>query len=224
MEFAAGRIHAVGLASAGDCSVIIEHEGQSPRIHPSAYIAPNAVVSGDVEIGPECRVLFGAVITDDGGPVRVGARVTIMEHALVRGRPRYGCAIGDFSLVGPHAHLNGTRIGAKVFVATGAALFPGSVVGDRAVVRINGVVHVNTHLPADGIVPINWIALGHPVQILPPEQHDEITRVLGALRFRETLYGVDPEYDADPEGSVMPTMAERNASMYGRHARDRILG
>jgi hypothetical protein len=59
---------------------------------------------------------------------------------------------------------------------------------------------------------------------LPPEQHDEITRVLGALRFRETLYGVDPEYDADPEGSVMPTMAERNASMYGRHARDRILG
>ena len=204
--------------------MIIEHDGQTPRIHPSAYIAPNAVVSGDVEIGAECRILFGAVITDDGGPVRIGNRVIVMENAVVRGRPRYGTAIGDFSLVGPQAHLNGTRIGAKVFIATGASLFPGSVIGDRAVVRINGIVHVNTHLPADSVVPINWIALGHPVSILPPEQHDEITRLLAGLKYRETVYGVDAEFDADPEGSLMPTIAERNSVMYGRHSRDRIVG
>ena len=131
--------------------------------------------------------------------------------------------IGDYSLVGPHAHLNGTRVGAKVFIATGASLFPGSVVGDRAVVRINGVVHVNTHLPSDAIVPINWIALGHPVQILPPEEHEQISQLLAGLRFRETLYGVDPEYDADSEGSVMPAMAERNAVMYGKHLRDKVI-
>jgi gamma-carbonic anhydrase len=204
--------------------MIIEHEGQTPRIHPSAYVAPNAVVSGDVEIGPESRVLFGAVVTDDGGAVRIGSRVTIMENALVRGRPRFPTMIGDFSLVGPHAHLNGTRIGAKVFIATGAALFPGSVVGDRAVVRINGIVHVNTHIPSDGIVPINWVAVGHPAQILPPEQHDEISLILAGLNFRETLYGVDAEYDADSEGSVMPAMAERNSAMYGKHLRDKIIG
>jgi carbonic anhydrase/acetyltransferase-like protein (isoleucine patch superfamily) len=204
--------------------MIIEHDGQTPRIHPSAYVAPTAVVSGDVEIGPDCRILFGAVITADGGPVRIGTRVLIMENAVVRGRARFGVSIGDFSLVGPHAHLNGARIGAKVFIATGASLFPGSVVGDRAVVRINGVVHVNTHLPADSIVPINWVALGHPVSILPPEQHDEITRLLGSLKFRETVYGVDSEFDADSEGSVMPAMAERNAQMFGRHARDKIVG
>ncbi len=204
--------------------MIIEHDGQIPRIHPSAYIAPNAVVSGDVEIGAESRILFGAVITSDGGPVRIGGRVTVMENAVVRGRQRFGTLIGDFSLVGPHAHLNGTRIGAKVFIATGASLFPGSVIGDRAVVRINGIVQVNTHLPADGVVPIGWVALGHPVSILPPEQHDEISRLLGQLRFRETVYGVDSEYDSDPEGSLMPTIAERNAMLFGRHTRDRIVG
>ena len=204
--------------------MIIEHEGQTPRIHPTAYVAPNAVVSGDVEIGGDSRILFGAVITDDGGGVRIGARVTVMENAVVRGRPRFPTTIGDFSLIGPHAHLNGTRVGTRVFIATGAALFSGSVVGDRAVVRINGIVHVNTHLPSDGIVPINWVALGHPVAILPPDQHDEISRLLAGLKFRETLYGVDPEYDADTDGSVMPAMAERNAMMFGKHLRDKIIG
>jgi len=65
--------------------VLIEHDGARPVIHPSAYVAPNAVISGDVEIGLECSVLFGAVITADGGPVRIGRRLTIMEQAVVRG-------------------------------------------------------------------------------------------------------------------------------------------
>lgn len=203
--------------------MIIEHEGQSPRIHPTAYVAPNAVVSGDVEIGAESRILFGAVITDDGGPVRIGSRVTVMENVVVRGRARFPTTIGDFSLVGPHAHLNGTRIGTKVFIATGASLFPGSVVGDRAVVRINGIVHVNTHIPADGLVPIGWVALGHPVQILPPDRHDEISQLLASLKFRETVYTVDPQFDADDDGSVMPAIAERNGILFGKHMRDRIV-
>jgi carbonic anhydrase/acetyltransferase-like protein (isoleucine patch superfamily) len=204
--------------------MIIEHEGQTPRIHPTAYVAPNAVVSGDVEIGAESRILFGAVVTDDGGPVRIGGRVTVMENAVVRGRPRFGTLVGDFTLVGPGAHLNGTRVGSKVYIAGGAAFYPGSVVGDRAVIRNNGIVHVNSHLPADGLVPINWIALGHPASILPPDQHDEITRILAQLRVRETMFGVDPDYDADQEGSLMPTIAERNALMFGRHLRDRVVG
>ena len=197
--------------------MIIEHEGQSPRIHPSAYIAPNAVVSGDVEIGPECRVLFGAVITDDGGPVRIGARVTIMEHALVRGRPRFGCAIGDFSLVGPHAHLNGTRIGAKVFIATGASLFPGSVIGDRAVVRINGVVHVNSALADGAVVPIGWIAVGDPAQVLPPDRHDDIWAVQRELDFPQTVYGVGRD---TPAAERM----HRQAAWFGAHREDRVVG
>ena len=45
-----------------------------------------------------------------------------------------------------------------------------------------------------------------------------------SLKFRETLYGVDSEYDADAEGSVMPAMAERNAVMYGKHLRDKVIG
>ena len=50
--------------------MLIEHDGAQPRVHPSAYVAPNAVLCGDVEIGADCRILFGAVLTAEDGPVR----------------------------------------------------------------------------------------------------------------------------------------------------------
>jgi carbonic anhydrase/acetyltransferase-like protein (isoleucine patch superfamily) len=49
--------------------MLIEHRGKSPLVHPSAYVAPTAVLCGDVRIGPDCRVLFGAVITAEDGEV-----------------------------------------------------------------------------------------------------------------------------------------------------------
>ena len=80
-------------------------------------------------VGPDARVLFGAVLTAEDGEVRVGARSIVMENALVRGRARHPSVIGDDVLVGLHAHLNGARVANGCFVATGAALFPGSVLG-----------------------------------------------------------------------------------------------
>ncbi len=204
--------------------MLIEHDGVRPVIHPTPYVAPDAVVSGDVEIGPECSVLFGAVITADGGPVRIGRRVTIMEQAVVRGRNRFATQIGDDSLIGPHAHVNGSRVGNRVFVATGASLFPRSVVAERCVIRINGVVHVNTYLIPDSVVPIGWVAVGNPATSLPPDRRDEISLELGESRFPQTMYGVDPEFDQDGEGSLMPAIAERNGLLYGRHRGETIVG
>jgi len=54
--------------------VLIRHQGKQPRIAESVYVAPNAVISGDVTVGEETSVLFGAVITADGGLVRIIAR------------------------------------------------------------------------------------------------------------------------------------------------------
>src|SRR3954464_199091 len=109
--------------------MIVEHRGAPPQVDPSAYVAPNAVLSGDVRIGPDARILFGAVLTAEDGSVTVGARCVVMENALVRGPAQHPAPIGDDVLIGPHAHVNGTRIGSGCFVATGAALFPGARLG-----------------------------------------------------------------------------------------------
>src|SRR3954462_8743387 len=128
--------------------MLIEHAGQRPRIHESAYVAPNAVVSGDVTVGHGARSLFGAVVTAEGeaGQVTLGRDRTVMENALIRGRAGRPERIGDSVLVGPHAHLNGCEIEDCVSVATGASVFPGARVGARSELRINSVVHVNSAL------------------------------------------------------------------------------
>ena len=54
--------------------MLVEHRGKQPSVDPSAYVAPTAVLSGDVRVGPDSRVLFGAVLTAEDGVVEVGAR------------------------------------------------------------------------------------------------------------------------------------------------------
>ena len=124
---------------------------------------------GDVEVGPDCRILFGAVLTAEDGPVRLGERCIVMENAVLRGRAGHPARLGDRVSIGPHAHVNGAEIGDEAFVATGASLFPGSRLGAGAEIRINGVLHVNSALPDGAELPIGWIAVGDPAQMFPPK-------------------------------------------------------
>ena len=196
--------------------MLIEHRGKTPHVHPSAYVAPTAVVCGAVRIGADARILFGAVLTAEDGEVRVGDRTVVMENALVRGRAGHASVIGDDVLVGPHAHLNGTRVGDGCFLATGAALFPGSTVGAGAEVRIHGVVHVNTVLPPDAVVPIGWVAVGDPARIFPPGQHEQIWAIQESLDFPGTVYGTS-------RGAPATERMSRQAAWYGAHLGDRPL-
>jgi hypothetical protein len=83
--------------------MLIEHRGSRPRVAPTAYVAPTAVVCGDVRLDEDVRVLFGAVISAEGGPVEVGSSSIVMEQAVVRGREGHPTGIGSHLLVGPHA-------------------------------------------------------------------------------------------------------------------------
>jgi gamma-carbonic anhydrase len=197
--------------------MLVEHRGHAPVVDPTAYIAPTAVLCGDVRVGAEARVLFGAVLTAEDGQVSVGARCVIMENALVRGRATNPARLGDDVLVGPHAHINGAVLGDGSFVATGASLFPGSRLGRNVEVRINGVVHVNSVLHDDAMVPIGWVAVGEPAKILPPGAHDEIWEIQEGLDFPGTVYGLSREA---PAGERM----QRQADWFGAHREDRVIG
>ncbi len=197
--------------------MLVEHRGATPTVHPSAWIAPTAVLCGDVRIEADARVLWNAVVTAEDGSVEVGERCVVMEHALVRGRAAHPVVLGDDVLIGPQAHVNGAQIAAESFIATGAALFPGARLGRRVEVRINGVVHVNSALPDGAIVPIGWVAVGDPAEILSPDRHDEIWAIQRELDFPGTVYG-QPRGD-DLMARVMP----RQAAWLGAHRDDRIL-
>ncbi|WP_344419388.1 gamma carbonic anhydrase family protein [Amycolatopsis minnesotensis] len=198
--------------------MIVEHEGTRPRIHPSAFVAPNAVVCGDVTIGEDARVLFGAVLTAEGGAIEIGASTIVMENAVIRGRAGNATTVGRHVLIGPHSHVNGASIEDEVFVATGAALFPGARIGAGSEVRINAVVHVNTHVEPRTTVPIGWIAVGNPAQLFSPDQHEELWRVQRESDFPGTLFGLAREE------ATMERITAQYVERFGKHRADRRVG
>jgi carbonic anhydrase/acetyltransferase-like protein (isoleucine patch superfamily) len=198
--------------------VLIEHDGVAPRVHQTAYVAPTAVVSGEVTIGEDSRILFGAVITSEGGPVEIGSRCVVMENAVVRGTPKHPCRVGDHVLIGPRAYLSGCTIEDECFIATGSTIFNGAVLGKAAEVKINGVVHVNSVLPADTSVPIGWVAVGDPAQVFPPKDDEQIWAIQKTMDFPGTVFGVARE-----DWSMTDVMARYTRAL-GRHRHDRDFG
>lgn len=199
--------------------MLIEHRGKRPQLAASVRVAPNAIIVGDVTIGENCSIGYGAVIDAESGPVKIGANVVVMDTAVIRGVRGNPVAIGDNVLVGPRAYLTGCTIAEDVFLATGATVFNGARIGRGAEVRINGVVHICTVLAPDATVPIGWVAVGDPARILPPDRHDEIWAVQKPLDFPKYVFGVDRP---PPGASIMPDVMPRYAAALRRwHADDR---
>jgi len=198
--------------------VKFEHLGASPRIHPEAVVAPTAVISGDVVIGPGCQILHGAVITAEGGAITLGENVIVMENALIRATSANPVHIGDHVLVGPMASLSGATVADEVFLATGTRVFNGAKIGRGSEVRINAVVHLRTVLAPETVVPIGWVAVGDPVQILPPDKHEEIWAAQRELDFPGYVFGLDRD---TPD--LMVQLTERYGRGLSRHAQDRRL-
>jgi carbonic anhydrase/acetyltransferase-like protein (isoleucine patch superfamily) len=199
--------------------MFLEHRGERPKVHDGAYVAPNATLCGDVTLGENARVMFGAVLTAEGGPVDVGANCVVMENAVVRGTKRHPTSIGDNVVVGPRAHLVGCRVGDNAFLATGATVFNGAVIGEGAEVRVNGTVHLNTALPPETVVPISWVAVGEPAEVLPPGEHERIWELQEPLDFPGTVFGVE----RGPAGEMMPEMLRRYTGSLSAHLEDTRL-
>ena len=173
--------------------MVFSFKDKRPAIASTAYVAPTAVIRGEVTIGEGTAILAGAVITAEGGRVEIGDDCVIMEQAVLRGTPRHPLVLGNQVLVGPHAHLTGCRVESDCFLATRTTVFNGAFLQAGTEVRINGVVHVNSRLPASSVVPIGWVAAGDPAETFPPSAHEEIWAIQQTLDFPGTVFKVGRE-------------------------------
>lgn len=200
--------------------MLLEHRGASPQVDPTAYVAPTAVLCGDVHVGPHCRVLFGAALTAEGGRVELGEQCIVMENAVLRGTPRDPLRLGNHVLVGPRAYLTGCTVDDDAFLATGTTVFNGAHIGARSEVRINGVVHLRTDVPPDTTVPIGWVAVGAPARVLPPDEHGRIWEEQRELDFPGYVFGLARPPDGE---SIMPELTRRYGRALSRHRDDRSV-
>ena len=200
--------------------MFLEHRGKTPHIHPSAYGAPTATICGDVSIGENSRILFGATIVAEGGPVEIGATCIMMENALIRGTPGFPARLSNGILVGPRAYLTGCVLEESAFLATGSTVFHGAHIGTKAEVRINGGVSIKTKLPSGSTVPIGWIAVGDAAQLFPPNEHDQIWALQAPLNFPRTVFGLERAPDGE---TMMPELTTRYTRALGKHFEEKLL-
>jgi len=126
---------------------------RTPRIHETAYVAPTAVVLGDVEIGEESNVWFNTVIRGDVHHIKIGKRTSIQDLSLLHVmRDQYPLEIGDDVTVAHHCCLHGATIGDRVLIGMGAVVLNGAVIGDDCIIAAGAVVGERTEIPAGSLV------------------------------------------------------------------------
>jgi carbonic anhydrase/acetyltransferase-like protein (isoleucine patch superfamily) len=173
--------------------MLIRHREAEPIVDASAFVAPTAVLAGQVSVGPRARVMYGAVLDSEASKVEVGATAIVCENAVLRATSAGGAdlpvVVGDHAFVGPHATLLGCTVEPACYVATGATVLQGATVSSGAVVAVGALVHANTKVPSEFFVPPNTIAVGDPLQVYAPGD-EGLPEAIRSVNFAQTAFGV----------------------------------
>lgn len=133
----------------------------TPQIDPSAYVSPEAVVIGNVVLGPESSIWPGAVLRGDHGLIEVGARSSIQDGSIVHTTEEWPTVVGDECVVGHLVHLEGCTIGNRCLIGSG------SIVMNRVTVEAESIVGAAALVSEDTVVPTGHMALGVPAKVRP---------------------------------------------------------
>ena len=154
---------------------------RSPTIDPTAFVHPDAVVIGDVRIGPESSVWPSAVLRGDHGAVIVGAQTSVQDGTVVHCTSTLDTVIGNRCVIGHNAHLEGCTIADDCLIGSG------SVVLHRALVGPNALVGAGAVVGNDKVVPAHARALGVPA-VITPDIVDEGAFAAAVLRYVQNAH------------------------------------
>jgi carbonic anhydrase/acetyltransferase-like protein (isoleucine patch superfamily) len=166
-------------------AIIIPYDGRSPQIADDVFVAPNAVIIGDVEIGPGSSVWFGAVLRGDIGPIRIGRRTNLQDNVVVHLDRDAPTTIGDDVTIGHGAIVHGTTIGNETQVGMGAVVLSRSRIGEGSLIAAGAVVLEDAEVPPGSVV------MGVPAKIkrdVTPEERAALLQRAAVYEQRGAAY------------------------------------
>ncbi len=168
--------------SARPGAIIRAFDSLVPKLHPSVWVAPGAAVIGDVEIGQDSSVFYGAVLRGDVECIRIGERTNIQDQATLHvTEGRYSTWLGDEITVGHRAVVHGCRVGNGALIGIGAIVLDGAEVGENALIGAGAVVTPGT------VIESGMLAVGMPAKMIRRLEQDEIElQRERTLRYVET--------------------------------------
>jgi carbonic anhydrase/acetyltransferase-like protein (isoleucine patch superfamily) len=139
-----------------------EFEGNSPRVHPDAFVAPTAVLIGDVTVEAGASVWFNAVLRADYAPVIVREGANVQDGSVLHAPPGIPVDIGPGATVAHLCMIHGAHIGADALIANHATVLDGAVIGARSMIGAGALVVAGTKIPDD------VLAVGVPAKVKGP--------------------------------------------------------
>lgn len=139
--------------------MIKSYKGITPKIAPTAFVAENALVIGDVTIGDDSGIWFNCVVRGDINFIRIGKRTNIQDGSILHVNPaKYPLVVGDEITVGHRVILHGCTIKDGCLIGIGSIVLDGAVVGEESIVGAGAVVAEGT------VIPPRTLAIGIPAK------------------------------------------------------------
>ncbi len=137
-------------------------EAKSPRIHPTAFIAPTASIIGDVTVEENASVWYNAVVRADFSPIVIRRGANIQDCAVLHVTPAAGVEVGAGATVGHLCLIHAATLGEECLIGNSSTVLDGARIGIRALVAAGSLVTPNTEIP-DGM-----LAMGAPCKVKGP--------------------------------------------------------
>ncbi len=161
--------------------MITSFRGKTPKLGNGVFIAPDAWVIGDTEIGDESSVFFGGVLRGDILPIKIGRETNIQEHTVIHtSHHRVPTIVGDKTTIGHRATLHGCTVGNLVLVGMGAIILDEAVIEDEVVIGAGTLVTEGKRIPSKSLV------IGSPGRVVRTLSEEELKYLrLSAKRYKE---------------------------------------
>ena len=134
-------------------------EGKRPTVHPTAFVAPTAVLIGDVTVEERASVWYNAVLRADFSPIVVRRGANVQDGAVIHVTPAHGVEVGAGATVGHLCVVHGAALGEECLVGNGSTVLDGARIGPRAMVAAGALVTPGTE------VPEGMLAVGVPARV-----------------------------------------------------------
>ncbi|MDQ0351414.1 carbonic anhydrase/acetyltransferase-like protein (isoleucine patch superfamily) [Alkalibacillus filiformis] len=140
--------------------MIYRYKNHTPRIDETAFIADNARIIGDVEIGKESSIWFNVTVRGDEGPIRIGERCNIQENSMCHLYEQFPLTLEDEVSVGHNAIVHGCTLRKGVLIGMGATVLDGAEIGEYSIIGANSLV------PSGKVIPPRSLVLGSPGKVV----------------------------------------------------------
>lgn len=131
---------------------MITVNGHTPQVHEQAWVAPGAVLAGEVSVGAETGIWYTCVVRADLAPITLGARTNVQDGSVLHADPGFPTTIGDGVTIGHRAVVHGCTVADDVLIGMGAVLMNGVHIGAGSLIAAGAVLTQGTVVPPGSLV------------------------------------------------------------------------